>query len=95
MPAAVERLAKKYLRSPAAVTIGTAGQVMDTIEQRVEFISDENKKKQRLLELLGQNHEPPIIFVNQKNGCDVLSKALEKLGYDFGNGYRHNIRVRP
>ncbi|KAJ3299985.1 DEAD (Asp-Glu-Ala-Asp) box polypeptide 23 [Borealophlyctis nickersoniae] len=82
MPAAVERLAKKYLRRPAVVTIGTAGQVVDTIEQRVEFISDENRKKQRLLELLGQNHEPPIIiFVNQKKGCDVLSKALEKLGY--------------
>ncbi|KAJ3043102.1 DEAD (Asp-Glu-Ala-Asp) box polypeptide 23 [Rhizophlyctis rosea] len=81
MPAAVERLAKKYLRRPAVVTIGTAGQVVDTIEQRVEFIGDENRKKSRLLEILA-SHEPPIIvFVNQKKGCDVLSKALEKLGY--------------
>ncbi|RKO92520.1 P-loop containing nucleoside triphosphate hydrolase protein [Blyttiomyces helicus] len=83
MPSAVERLAKRYLRRPAVVTIGTAGQVVDTIEQRIEFISDENRKKSRLLEILeGSKYEPPIIvFVNQKKGCDVLSKALEKLGF--------------
>ncbi|KAJ3015985.1 DEAD (Asp-Glu-Ala-Asp) box polypeptide 23 [Thoreauomyces humboldtii] len=82
MPSAVERLAKRYLRRPAVVTIGTAGQVVDTIEQRIENINDENKKKTRLLELLGSNYEPPIIiFVNQKKGADLLAKALEKLGY--------------
>lgn len=45
MPPAVERLAKKYLRRPAVVTIGTAGQAVETVEQRVEMINDENKKK--------------------------------------------------
>lgn len=45
MPPAVERLAKKYLRRPAVVTIGQAGQVVETIEQRVEMINDEAKKK--------------------------------------------------
>lgn len=45
MPAAVERLAKKYLRRPAIVTIGVAGQAVDTVDQRVEFISNEEKKK--------------------------------------------------
>lgn len=45
MPPAVERLAKKYLRRPAIVTIGNAGQAVDTVEQRVEFISGEDKKK--------------------------------------------------
>lgn len=45
MPPAVERLAKKYLRRPAVVTIGQAGQAVETVEQRVEMINDENKKK--------------------------------------------------
>lgn len=45
MPPAVERLAKKYLRRPAIVTIGVAGQAVDTVEQRVEFIASEDKKK--------------------------------------------------
>ena len=70
------------MRRPVVVTIGTAGQAVDRIEQRVEFIGDENRKKQRLLDILNSgDYEPPmIIFVNQKKGCDVLSKALEKLG---------------
>ncbi|ORX87426.1 P-loop containing nucleoside triphosphate hydrolase protein [Basidiobolus meristosporus CBS 931.73] len=83
MPTAVERLAKRYLRRPAVVTIGTAGQAVDTVEQRVEMINEEGRKKNRLLEILNsQQYEPPIIiFVNQKKGCDVLAKALNKLGY--------------
>ncbi|KAJ3245924.1 DEAD (Asp-Glu-Ala-Asp) box polypeptide 23 [Chytriomyces hyalinus] len=83
MPAAVERIAKTYLRRPIVVTIGTAGQAVDRIEQRIEMINDEGKKKTRLLELLGGDEfaPPMIVFVNQKKGCDVLSKALEKLGF--------------
>ena len=45
MPPAVERLAKKYLRRPAVVTIGVAGQAVDTVDQRVEMINSEEKKK--------------------------------------------------
>jgi ATP-dependent RNA helicase DDX23/PRP28 len=47
MPAAVERLARKYLRRPAVVTIGNAGQAVDTVEQRIEYFqvaSDEKKR---------------------------------------------------
>lgn len=44
MPPAVERLAKKYLRREAVVTIGQAGQATESVEQRVEMINDEGKK---------------------------------------------------
>ncbi|KAF7730004.1 DEAD (Asp-Glu-Ala-Asp) box polypeptide 23 [Apophysomyces ossiformis] len=83
MPPAVERLAKKYLRRPAVVTIGTAGQAVETVEQRVEMINDENRRRDRLLEILNSGmYEPPmIIFVNQKKGVDTLAKALNKLGF--------------
>ncbi|KAF9928983.1 DEAD (Asp-Glu-Ala-Asp) box polypeptide 23 [Linnemannia zychae] len=81
MPAAVERLAKRYLRRPAVVTIGTAGQAVETVEQRVEMITDENKKKNRLMELLKSSFAPPIIvFVNQKKGCDTLAKMINSTG---------------
>ncbi|KAI9027888.1 P-loop containing nucleoside triphosphate hydrolase protein [Hyaloraphidium curvatum] len=80
-PPAVERLARKYLRRPAVVTIGTAGKAVDTVEQRVEFIASEEKKKNRLLELLEAYEAPIIVFVNQKKGVDILAKALERLGY--------------
>lgn len=45
MPPAVERLARKYMRRPAVVTIGVAGQAVDTVEQRVEFLYGDDKKK--------------------------------------------------
>lgn len=68
MPPAVERIAKTYMRRPAVVTIGVAGQAVDTVEQRVEFVSGPAKKTPRLLEILNSGEfSPPIIcFVNQK-----------------------------
>ncbi|KAK4053441.1 mRNA splicing protein prp28 [Microbotryomycetes sp. JL201] len=80
MPPAVERLTKKYLRRPAVVTIGVAGQAVDTVEQRVEFIASEEKKKARLLDILNNGgFDPPIIvFCNQKKAADMLQKDLQK-----------------
>lgn len=45
MPPAVERLARKYLKKAATITIGEAGRAVDTVEQRVEFVNGEEKKK--------------------------------------------------
>lgn len=45
MPPAVERLARKYLKRPAIITIGEAGRAVDTVEQKVEFVIGEEKKK--------------------------------------------------
>lgn len=45
MPPSVERLARTYLRRPATITIGDANQAVGTVEQRVEFIAGEDKKK--------------------------------------------------
>jgi ATP-dependent RNA helicase DDX23/PRP28 len=45
MPPAVERISKKYLKRPAVITIGEAGRAVDTVEQRVEFLNGEEKKK--------------------------------------------------
>lgn len=45
MPPAVERLAKTYLRRPAVVTIGVAGQAVESVEQIVELVAEEKKKQ--------------------------------------------------
>lgn len=45
MPPAVERLARKYLRRPATITIGEAGRAVDTVDQKVEFVNGDEKKK--------------------------------------------------
>jgi ATP-dependent RNA helicase DDX23/PRP28 len=81
MPPAVERLARQYMRRPVVVTIGTRGRPVDKIEQRV-FMLSEGAKRKKLVELLSHELEPPIIiFVNQKKGCEVLAKSLEKASF--------------
>ncbi|KAF4922290.1 Pre-mRNA-splicing ATP-dependent RNA helicase PRP28 [Colletotrichum viniferum] len=83
MPPVVEKIAKKYLRRPAIVTIGNAGEAVDTVEQRVEFVSGEDKRKKRLQEILASNeYAPPIIvFVNIKRNCDAVARDVKHMGY--------------
>lgn len=83
MPPLVEKIAKKYLRRPAIVTIGNAGEAVDTVEQRVEFINGEDKRKKRLGEILQSNqYAPPIIvFVNIKRNCDTVARDIKRLGF--------------
>lgn len=52
MPPAVNRLAQKYLRKPATITIGDAGEAVDTVNQICEFISSDEKKKTRMIDIL-------------------------------------------
>lgn len=80
MPAAVERLARTYLRRPAVVYIGSIGKPVERTEQIVYMVAEQDKRR-KLMELLSRGVEPPvIIFVNQKKGADVLARGLEKLG---------------
>ena len=83
MPVAVERIARKYLRRPAIVTIGNVGEAVESVEQRVEFVAGEDKRKKRLLELLSSREfQPPIIvFVNIKRNCDAVARDIKHGGY--------------
>ncbi|TDZ17808.1 Pre-mRNA-splicing ATP-dependent RNA helicase PRP28 [Colletotrichum sidae] len=83
MPPTVEKIAKKYLRRPAIVTIGNAGEAVETVEQRVEFVSGEDKRKKRLQEILGSGEfQPPIIvFVNIKRNCDAVARDVKQMGF--------------
>lgn len=80
MPAAVERLARTYLRRPAVVYIGSVGKPTERTEQIIHIMGEADKRR-KLMEILSRGVEPPvIIFVNQKKGADVLARGLEKLG---------------
>jgi ATP-dependent RNA helicase DDX23/PRP28 len=83
MPTAVERIARKYLRRPAIVTIGSAGEAVDTVEQRVEFVAGEDKRKKRLGDILSSHEfKPPIIvFVNIKRNCDAIAREIKQWGF--------------
>ena len=63
------------------MTIGRAGKVVETVEQRVELIGP-NEKDRRIAEILESGFEAPIIvFVNTKTRADGLGKFLEKSGF--------------
>jgi ATP-dependent RNA helicase DDX23/PRP28 len=83
MPPLVEKIAKKYLRRPAIVTIGNAGEAVDTVVQRVEFVSGEEKRKKRLNEILqsGEFKPPIIVFVNIKRNCDTVARDIKGMGF--------------
>jgi ATP-dependent RNA helicase DDX23/PRP28 len=83
MPIAVERIARKYLRRPAIITIGSAGEAVDTVEQRVEMIPGEDKRKKRLSEILnsGEFRPPIIVFVNIKRNCDAIARDIKHMGF--------------
>jgi ATP-dependent RNA helicase DDX23/PRP28 len=83
MPTAVERIARKYLRRPAIVTIGNVGEAVETVEQRVEHIQGEEKRKKRLQEILnsGEFAAPIIVFVNIKRNCDAIARDIKHMGF--------------
>lgn len=63
-PRAIERLSEKYLCSPGVVTIGNTGQATERVEQRTEFIGNEERRLQRLLTILNSGiFKPPIIIL--------------------------------
>lgn len=83
MPPAVERIARKYLRRPAIVTIGNVGEAVETVEQRVEYVVGEEKRKKRLQEILssGEFAPPIIVFVNIKRNCDAIAREIKHMGF--------------
>ncbi|XP_046438425.1 probable ATP-dependent RNA helicase DDX23 [Daphnia pulex] len=69
---------------------------------------EENAKRNKLMEILrlGKLEPPIIIFVNQKQGADVLAKRLEKFWFNAcilhgGKGQEHrefalsNLKYNP
>ncbi|TKY89906.1 hypothetical protein EX895_001203 [Sporisorium graminicola] len=83
MPPSVERMARVYLRRPATITIGDAGQAVATVEQIVEFVPSEETRRSRLISILQRSAHlvPIIVFVNQKKAADQLSSLLSRQGF--------------
>lgn len=78
MPPKVEALAQKYLRNPVRIEINVGGtRVADSVEQRFEWVSPEQKKS-HLIRLLEEFSGPIIIFCNRKLEVDHLMDFLDR-----------------
>ena len=84
MPPLVENIRDAYLRRPATVEIGNRGEAVETVEQRVEWIPGEDRRKKRLGELLANRAQfppPCIVFVNIKRMCDTVARDVRHMGF--------------
>ncbi|RLN68947.1 hypothetical protein BBJ28_00010296 [Nothophytophthora sp. Chile5] len=81
-PRSVETLARKVLRKPVEITVGTRSTASGDITQYVE-VREENDKFMRLLQLLGLWYEKGnvLVFVNKQQACDQIFQDLMKAGY--------------
>uniref|UniRef100_A0A6S8ZDA1 RNA helicase n=2 Tax=Chaetoceros debilis TaxID=122233 RepID=A0A6S8ZDA1_9STRA len=84
MPAEVQRIARKYLRHPAVVSIGGpgGGGKNKRIDQRVLFLSSPGMKEKALREVLQKtrNSDKIIVFVNEKKHTEGVSRSIERMG---------------
>lgn len=85
MPPAVERLARKYLRRPVVVTIGTAGMATDNVTQRVVIVKENEKPGSLSQELHSAESSSGemrvIVFANTQKKCEQVLRHIEGLGY--------------
>ena len=83
MPTEVERIAKRYLRHPAVVSIGDRDSRKNArIIQRVLFLSSPTQKEGMLRDLLRRagSREKIIVFVNEKKHADGVGRMVENAG---------------
>ena len=84
MPLEVEKLARRYMRHPAVVSIGDQDSSKNArIVQRVMFLSSPSQKESALRDLLLQPkylREKVIVFVNEKKHADGTGRMVERIG---------------
>jgi ATP-dependent RNA helicase DDX23/PRP28 len=84
MPLEVERMAKRYLRHPAVISIGDQDSSKNNrITQRVLFLSSPSQKEKALRDLILNPRfmrEKVIVFVNEKKHADGVGRMVERIG---------------
>lgn len=97
MPAAIRKVANKYLDNPEEVRIETAASTNDDIEQRYWLVQGTNKLDAltRLLEV--EDFDGMIVFVRTRNSTVELADKLSARGFSAAplNGdMNQNVRQR-
>lgn len=84
MPMEVERLAQRYLRHPAVISIGDQDSSKNNrIVQRIVFLSSPSQKEKALRDLIlnpRYMREKVIVFVNEKKHADGVGRMIERFG---------------
>jgi ATP-dependent RNA helicase RhlE len=80
MPATIERLAKRFMDSPALVDLRPQTRAAAGIEHRL-YLVDEKDKKRALFSLVGQEQGAVLVFVRRKIDAEWASRQLDVEGH--------------
>jgi ATP-dependent RNA helicase DDX23/PRP28 len=84
MPLEVERIAKRYLRHPAVISIGDQDSGKNArIVQRIVYVNSPSQKESALRQLILNPRylrEKVIVFVNEKKHADGIGRMVERIG---------------
>jgi ATP-dependent RNA helicase RhlE len=80
MPPPIERLAKRFMDSPALVDLRPGTRAASGIEHRLYMVDEENKKR-CLFALVEQEPGAALVFVRRKIDAEWASRLLEKAGH--------------
>ncbi len=81
IPTAIRRIAKKYLKEPASITIKTRTTTVETTRQRYWMVSDVHKLDALTRILEAESFEAIIIFVRTRTATIGLAEKLAARGY--------------
>lgn len=81
MPAAIQKIAKKYLKDPQSVKIKSQKNTADNIEQSYILLANTQKLEVLTRYLEVESFQAAIIFVRTKNSSSELAEKLQARGY--------------
>ncbi|EGJ71635.1 DEAD/DEAH box helicase domain protein [Bacteroides coprosuis DSM 18011] len=80
MPRSIASLSRSILKNPIRIEVTPASSVVDTIEQEVYFV-EQNDKKDLLVKLLHEGDmKSVLVFSRTKHGANKIVKAITKAG---------------
>ena len=76
-PEAIQQMASDFMRDYVFITVGRVGSTSENITQKAIFV-EEDKKTEKLMELLKENLEKGLIlvFLKSKRTADLLDHHL-------------------
>jgi ATP-dependent RNA helicase RhlE len=77
---AVKEVARKYLKNPARIEIGSVLKPAENVELRT-FEVEQNNKQELLEHLLGAEKGSFLVFVRTKHGADRVARKLTRSGW--------------
>lgn len=82
MPKEVKKIVDSILKNPVKVEVAPVSSTIDTIEQQIYFVAENNKKRLLLDLLKDETIKSVLVFSRTKHGANKITQNLEKAGIE-------------